>query len=426
MPNDNKSYTAADFRQYAEGRMLPAERHALEKAALEDPFLADALEGYLDAFASHGAEPVKAGLEAAQSALAEKTRERPVIAPVVPMRSNRWWAAAAVIAVLILAGWFLFNPGEKPEENTIAVTPPAPAAPPVTVTPKIDTVTPSGNAAVQESVEKEKARESASLAHEQKELNQHLDRKSTTVAPPVADVVSADDKKAEQLEKVAAEEVNQAAPKKEQAASASVQPSLLLNNFEGRVTDLNNNPLSNATVRIANTNNGVMTNDKGYFNLKSADSVVPVEITVVGYATQNTQLRSTDKALNTIKLPENKSALSEVVVVTKPAADRKKEKTVYRNQSPTVMVQDAEPASGWLEFDNYLQQAKSFTAAQKLDSGDVVLSFLVDRNGKLSSFRIEQSLSEVQDAEAERLIKAGPTWRLLKGRKARATVIIHF
>ena len=43
---NHKVYTAADFERYYSGQMSDAEMHALEKSALEDPFLADALEGY--------------------------------------------------------------------------------------------------------------------------------------------------------------------------------------------------------------------------------------------------------------------------------------------------------------------------------------------------------------------------------------------
>ena len=39
-------YTAADLERYHNGKMNAKERHALEKAALDDPFLSDALEGY--------------------------------------------------------------------------------------------------------------------------------------------------------------------------------------------------------------------------------------------------------------------------------------------------------------------------------------------------------------------------------------------
>ena len=44
--NNDIIYTAADIEKYHNGLMSSKERHALEKAALDDPFLADALEGY--------------------------------------------------------------------------------------------------------------------------------------------------------------------------------------------------------------------------------------------------------------------------------------------------------------------------------------------------------------------------------------------
>ena len=42
----HKIYSAADIERYYNGLMSASERHALEKAALEDPFLSDAFEGY--------------------------------------------------------------------------------------------------------------------------------------------------------------------------------------------------------------------------------------------------------------------------------------------------------------------------------------------------------------------------------------------
>ena len=48
MANDNniKKFTASDIEKYHKGQLSAKERHDLEKAALDDPFLADALEGY--------------------------------------------------------------------------------------------------------------------------------------------------------------------------------------------------------------------------------------------------------------------------------------------------------------------------------------------------------------------------------------------
>lgn len=41
-----KNYTAIDIERYHSGRMSESEMHAIERAALQDPFLADAIEGY--------------------------------------------------------------------------------------------------------------------------------------------------------------------------------------------------------------------------------------------------------------------------------------------------------------------------------------------------------------------------------------------
>ncbi|HVF81455.1 MAG TPA: hypothetical protein VM884_05960 [Flavisolibacter sp.] len=40
------NYTAKDIERYHNGGLSPAQMHALEKTALNDPFLADAIEGY--------------------------------------------------------------------------------------------------------------------------------------------------------------------------------------------------------------------------------------------------------------------------------------------------------------------------------------------------------------------------------------------
>jgi hypothetical protein len=43
-------YTAADLQRYVQGKLSAREMHAMEKAALDDPFLADAMEGMQQAF----------------------------------------------------------------------------------------------------------------------------------------------------------------------------------------------------------------------------------------------------------------------------------------------------------------------------------------------------------------------------------------
>src|SRR5215217_6589380 len=97
----HNSFTAVDIERYYSGQMTAAERHALEKAALDDPFLADALEGY--AFTT---TPV-ADVNVIKKRLEEKVSKR----RVVPfMRGNyKWLQIAALFLVLAGAGWYLYS-----------------------------------------------------------------------------------------------------------------------------------------------------------------------------------------------------------------------------------------------------------------------------------------------------------------------------
>ena len=97
------SFSASDIERYHKGQMSAAERHALEKAALDDPFLADALEGY--AFTSTPAEDLKA----IKNRLEERLNRR----KTVPLASKkyRWLQVAALFLVLAGSGWFAYHSG---------------------------------------------------------------------------------------------------------------------------------------------------------------------------------------------------------------------------------------------------------------------------------------------------------------------------
>jgi len=113
MSTDHKhtgTYTAADIERYLNGQMTAAEKHALEKAALEDPFLAEAMEGY----AGIPDLPLQPDIQG----LKQRLQERNAGNKVIPVRKYRiWWSAAA--AVLLVAGtattWYLFN--QSPEHG---------------------------------------------------------------------------------------------------------------------------------------------------------------------------------------------------------------------------------------------------------------------------------------------------------------------
>ncbi|HLO80093.1 MAG TPA: energy transducer TonB [Chitinophagaceae bacterium] len=111
-------YSAEDIQRYIQGKMNPEEMHALEKAALEDPFLADAIEGIREM------QPdLDADLAELTTRLSERTKQKTV-------KVNRFTviAAAALVISISLAAWLFFRESDTPqiaklEETQAIVTP---------------------------------------------------------------------------------------------------------------------------------------------------------------------------------------------------------------------------------------------------------------------------------------------------------------
>jgi hypothetical protein len=195
-----------------------------------------------------------------------------------------------------------------------------------------------------------------------------------------------------------------------------------LNVFRGRVLDNNNQPVANAVVAIDKEKYSTVTNEQGYFQLNIKDTVASASVSVVGYDQKKVELNSA-KFSNEIKLDPSNQSLSEVVVV---GYGSQKKKSITEGKELSTKVQDATPVIDWSKYEEYLEKNKKTNDGFKFTAGEVVVSFLVEKKGQLSSFKIEQSLGKREDAEAIRLIKEGPAWKVTKGKKARATVIIRF
>jgi hypothetical protein len=99
-PNKYHSFSAQDIERYRQGQMTPVEQHALELAALEDPFLADALEGY--AFTS----TPEADLQSLKNRLEQKTNKKRLI-PVY--RTSQFWMRVAALFVVVAGAGYLVS-----------------------------------------------------------------------------------------------------------------------------------------------------------------------------------------------------------------------------------------------------------------------------------------------------------------------------
>ena len=459
---DSKQYSADLIRQYLEGTLNASEMHAIEKAALEDPFLADAIEGMGEARKEFSNEAIESNLGKLRTQMAERISG----GKVIPFTSFRGWRIVAAASVLLLCSVFAYNIWLKPSsKETIAVVDPS-IIPPSTIAPAEPNYTVPPDGSIKEEVVKNNViKKPPSLPVISEKLDQ--DGRSASAVPTgkaEVDHVASSTRKADgQKESVNTESANaderlkdisneseiarrKQAAKEEKALpsanannglavakdpagnikgkAAGISNNVALNVFNGKIIDNNKRPIANATIQLANTNNGYLTDQNGNFKFSSTDTLVEINVSVVGYSTQHFELRN-DVPINQLQIQPEKNGLNEVVVVTDDQK-RAPEKTDFKKRFPRVLVQDAEPITGWIEFERYIEANKRISNIDKSKPGEVVISFRVSRNAGLSDFKVEQSLGPVQDAEALRLIKEGPSWHLLKGKRTRVIVIIHF
>ncbi len=100
MANDNniKHFTAADIEKYHKGLLSAKEMHDLEKAAMDDPFLSDAMEGY----AVDGVNSA-ADITELKNRLGERV-EGAKILPLEKSRPSSFRLLRAAVAIVFVAG----------------------------------------------------------------------------------------------------------------------------------------------------------------------------------------------------------------------------------------------------------------------------------------------------------------------------------
>jgi hypothetical protein len=198
--------------------------------------------------------------------------------------------------------------------------------------------------------------------------------------------------------------------------------SVRANTFRGRVTDNANRGLPFANVTNLRDNIGTYTDANGNFILTSPDTVLDVRVRSLAFEDNVAQLRN-DAPANQVVMQDDRNNISEVVVNTKPNAQRRQQ-----DKSANMKLDEPEPADGWENYDVYLVNnlnvPTEFTPKQDARQA-VEVSFEVDKNGEPVNIRIEKSLCKTCDKEAIRLVKDGPKWKR-KAKKGRTTVTVTF
>ena len=466
-----KNFTAADIEKYHKGLLSAKEMHDLEKAAMDDPFLADALEGYAIAGVN-----VATDIAELKGRLAQKTMpegRQAASAKVIPLQTTerknnfRLLKVAAMLLFVAGAAFAVYQFGFNKKAESIAknetveatenkltdaadsntANKPVPATETSITSEAVEqplttdqTSSASGNGAVENkevtiSMDDEKAVPSAPVvatptiknnepqraignATEKKILGKEEVKPGSEEGKQEIDVVTTKDKAAQIEDNLESRKRAATASKKTDEQNYRNQTT---NIFRGRVTDQNNVGVPFANVTNLEENTGTYTDVRGYFNLSYPDSIVDVQVRSIGFENNNIQLRNAAPT-NQVVLQDDRSRMSEVVI------SQQKPNLQARSINKSMQLEEPEPADGWAYYDNYLVNNIQFPDDYKskpVKTSEVKVSFEVNKNGEPVNFKIVKSLCSKCDKEAIRLIKEGPKW-IRKAKNSRTTVTIPF
>ncbi|HEX6191407.1 MAG TPA: carboxypeptidase-like regulatory domain-containing protein [Chitinophagaceae bacterium] len=468
--NDKKHFTAADIERYHQGLLSPKERHALEKAALDDPFLADALDGYAYAGANTTAD-LDSLQQRLENRISNKQNSKVIALSERKKTSYPWLRVAAMVIVLAGAGLLVYQLGLNKKDQDIAMTTQAEKQQVSVDTNTVNTTVTSDSVTQKPTLELTNTNVQpqtpansdvgsttfpaqtipadtiqSSLAQTDNLAERKIEtapsaREDKETKAPARDEVTVTAAGAAKPRRLANDQENVQQGKKETdrsrmgnsgidtdaqkgfANSKRAENNYNLinaNTFRGRVTDNNNNPVPFANVTNVEDNVGTYADARGYFNLTSPDSTLNVQVKSLGFNVYSAQLRN-NVPNNQVVLQEDKS-LNEVVI------SNKKPNASTRAKDANMTLEEAEPEDGWDNYDTYL--ANNLVVSddykyKKSSTNDVKVSFEVNKFGEPVNFKIVKSLCTRCDQEAIRLVKEGPKWKR-KARRGRTTVTISF
>jgi TonB family protein len=440
----------ADIEKYFSGKLSPAEMHALERKALDDPFLAEALEG--GAMLPSG-DFIK-DVEELQRAINRKTGTPKSSVWLWPMR------IAAGLILLAVSAYFvvhLADKNSKANKDSMALQQSKPALP--STQPFADSVEATETLSVEEEVqqapaaskdepkrpaEKEDAQEPEDVVQPEESVNDFLalndddaEQKKSTDEETQEKINSLPEEefKKEEISRAKSRAAEGESRRESRdlavtSPSGAIAPSQVIQankQVTGKVTDIDDGlPLPGVNVLVEGTSIGTVTDLNGNYQIDIPENQNSLVFSFIGMESKEISVDETkaDDNVN-VQLSPDVSELSEVVV------------TGYGTGEEPASMDDikweiTEPEGGKRVYRNYLEQNIRYpqVAIQNNIEGKVTVQFTVEPNGQLTDFRVIKSLGSGCDDELIRLIREGPKWRPTKRNdqpvKSKAKVKMRF
>lgn len=359
---------------YIQGLRKGKEAHRLEKESMKDPFLADAIDGYNQVEGNHEQRIEQLRIQIS----ARSTKKRNTYAII-------WSVVACLVIGFGISSYFLF-PKETPE----------PVIP----------IIPQKEIALVPTKTKTDSTPISPVSMKQADKKDIIAKSRTTISkPPSAPITTMpmEEETSDQMVAATDEEVimttgasDPESVKKMRIAKMAVIPTNDI--IKGKVTDQKGEPLIGASVMYKGTNIGTVTDVNGEFSLLKKAENKQLTAQYIGYDPVEVPVDTSRTML--IAMNEDQKGLSEVVVVGHGV-----NKKANKDNTP-------QPVDGKRKYLKYLKKnlvrPTDETCAQV--KGKVVLTFLVNRDGRPFHIKVKKSLCESSDKEAIRLVQEGPDW----------------
>ncbi len=359
---------------YIQGLRKGKEAHRLEKESMKGPFLADAIDGYNQVEGNHEQRIEQLRIQIS----ARSTKKRNTYAII-------WSVAACLVIGFGISSYFLFL--KETPEPVIPIIPQKEIA-------LVPTKTKTDSTPI------------SPVSTKQADKKDIIAKSRTTISkPPSAPITTMpmEEETSDQMVAATDEEVimttgasDPQSVKKMRIAKMAVIPTNDI--IKGKVTDQKGEPLIGASVMYKGTNIGTVTDVNGEFSLLKKAENKQLTAQYIGYDPVEVPVDTSRTML--IAMNEDQKGLSEVVVVGHGV-----NKKANKDNTP-------QPVDGKRKYLKYLKKnlvrPTDETCAQV--KGKVVLTFLVNRDGRPFHIKVKKSLCESSDKEAIRLVQEGPDW----------------
>jgi TonB family protein len=408
-----------DIKRYLSGEMTPAERHALEKKALSDPFLADALEGAAQISPQHFTDDI----DSLHTLLDQHVNQQ--------AGGISFWTwglrLAAGLLLITITSYIFWNLLEEksttPQLSSVEKNEADPSsASSMDSTARSNTkdqLALTENLREEEPIRAEKSREEMPVLLSEKDLSTTGHQKETEVISNPVLLSEEKDLSGAGNKETVAEAMAPAEAKKEVAsyddaigtgrsaersAKKSISPSATQNFsiISGNVFSAEDgSPLPGVNVTIKGTTKGTVTDKIGNYTLENASPASTLVYSFIGL--QSKEVPVGERRIIDAEMSVDMTQLSEIVVTGYG----------YSQESETTPTVDlAHPSIGTRAYKKYLEETLRYPqgALDNKVEGRVTVEFFVESNGRLDDFTIIKGIGSGCDEELIRLIKEGPAW----------------